>query len=225
MERKIIQTSDGSKSLYLPEHDETYHSRHGALQEAYHVFIRSGLDMFGDGTEVRILEMGFGTGLNCFITWLEAQNRNLKVHYCGLEAYPISIDMAIELDYPVALGHEESQSLFESLHKSPWGRTARIHESFELMKVKGLLTDFNETSSYDLIYFDAFGPRVQPELWTEAVFEKMYRALGQKGVLVTYSAKGSVRRALQAVGFEVERLPGPPGKREMLRGTKDLEML
>jgi tRNA U34 5-methylaminomethyl-2-thiouridine-forming methyltransferase MnmC len=147
------------------------------------------------------------------------------VHYSGLEAYPISIDMALELDYPAALGHGESQSLFEGLHQSPWERTALIDESFELRKVKGLFTDFNETANYDLIYFDAFGPRVQPELWTEAVFEKMYRALGRKGVLVTYSAKGSVRRALQAVGFEVERLPGPPGKREMLRGTKDLELL
>lgn len=225
MERKIIQTSDGSKSLYLPEYDETYHSRHGALQEAYHVFIRSGLDLFEEGAEVRILEMGFGTGLNCLITWLEAKRRKLKIYYCGLEAYPISIDVARELDYPVALGHKESQPLFERLHRSPWDRAARIDESFELKKVQGLLTDFEETSCYDLIYFDAFGPRVQPELWTESVFEKMYKALGRKGVLVTYSAKGSVRRALQAVGFEVERLPGPPGKREMLRARKDMESL
>lgn len=225
MERKIIQTSDGSKSLYLPEYDETYHSRHGALQEAYHVFIRSGLDLFENGTEVRILEMGFGTGLNCLITWLEAKRRKLKIRYCGLEAYPVSIGVARELDYPVALGHKESGPIFESLHRSSWDTTTVIDENFELKKVKGLLSDFNEMACYDLIYFDAFGPRVQPDLWTESVFEKMYRSLGQKGVLVTYSAKGSVRRALQAVGFEVERLPGPPGKREMLRATKDLELL
>ncbi len=225
MERKIIQTSDGSKSLYLPEFDETYHSRHGALQEAYHVFIRRGLDLFEEGSEVRILEMGFGTGLNCFITWLEAHRRNLKVHYRGLEAYPISIEVARELDYPVALGHKESEPLFETLHKSPWDSSVVIDESFELKKIKGLFTDFNVTDDFDLIYFDAFGPRVQPELWTESVFEKMYLALHHKGVLVTYSAKGSVRRALQAVGFEVERLPGPPGKREMLRATKHTESL
>ncbi len=225
MERKIIQTSDGSKSLYLPEFDETYHSRHGALQEAYHVFIRSGLDLFEEGSEVRILEMGFGTGLNCFITWLEAQRRNLKVRYCGLEAYPISIDVAMELDYPVALGREESQTLFERLHTSPWDQKIELDKSFELTKAKDLFSDFNQTDSYDLIYFDAFGPRVQPELWTEAIFEKMHRALGPKGILVTYSAKGSVRRTMQAVGFEVERLPGPPGKREMLRATKELDLL
>lgn len=225
MERKIIQTSDGSKSLYLPEYDETYHSRHGALQEAYHVFIRSGLDLFEEGSEVRILEMGFGTGLNCFITWLEARRRNLKVYYCGLEAYPVSIDVARELDYPMALGHKQSQSLFETLHKSPWDSIVEIDESFKLKKFNCLFTDFSATADYDLIYFDAFGPRVQPELWTESMFEKMYQALCHKGVLVTYSAKGSVRRALQAVGFEVERLPGPPGKREMLRATKDMESL
>lgn len=225
MERKIIQTSDGSKSLYLPQYDETYHSRHGAVQEAYHVFIRSGLDLFEDGAQVRILEMGFGTGLNCFITWLEAQRRNLKISYCGLEAYPVSLDVCRELDYPAALDREESQILFESLHQSPWDRTVEIDKSFELSKVKSTLSDFKATTFYDLIYFDAFGPRVQPDLWTESVFEKMYQALDSQGILVTYSAKGSVRRALQAVGFEVERLPGPPGKREMLRARKDIEML
>lgn len=225
MERKIIQTSDGSKSLYLPEFDETYHSRHGALQEAYHVFMRSGLDLFEAGTEVNILEMGFGTGLNCFITWLEAKRRNLKIFYTGLEAYPVSLEVARELDYPTALGEQDSQTLFESLHECTWNSPELIDESFELKKVQGFFADFDETNSYDLIYFDAFGPRVQPELWTETIFEKMYLALRPKGVLVTYSAKGSVRRALQAVGFEVERLPGPPGKREMLRATKDLESL
>lgn len=223
MERKIIQTSDGSKSLYLPALDETYHSRHGALQEAYHVFIRSGLDLFEGGAEVRILEMGFGTGLNCFITWLEARRRNLKINYCGLEAFPVSLEVARELDYPAALGHEDSQTLFESLHKCPWDSTEQIDETFELNKIKGFFADFKETAKYDLIYFDAFGPRVQPELWTESIFHKMYVALRNKGVLVTYSAKGSVRRALHSVGFKVERLPGPPGKREMLRATKDLE--
>ncbi|MGA9271189.1 MAG: tRNA (5-methylaminomethyl-2-thiouridine)(34)-methyltransferase MnmD, partial [Lutimonas sp.] len=187
MERKIIQTSDGSKSLYLPQYDETYHSRHGAVQEAYHVFIRSGLDLFEDGAQVRILEMGFGTGLNCFITWLEAQRRNLKISYCGLEAYPVSLDVCRELDYPAALDREESQILFESLHQSPWDRTVEIDKSFELSKVKSTLSDFKATTFYDLIYFDAFGPRVQPDLWTESVFEKMYQSLDYQGILVTYS--------------------------------------
>lgn len=225
MERKIIQTSDGSRSLYIPELDETYHSRHGALQEAYHVFIRSGLDLFDDESEVRILEMGFGTGLNCFITCLEARQRHLKIHYCGLEAYPVSLEMVKELDYPAALGHKELQPLFESLHSTPWNQTFSIENGFELNKTKGQLLDFKARNSYNLIYFDAFGPRVQPELWTETVFQKMYEILDNKGILVTYSAKGSVRRALQASGFIVERLPGPPGKREMLRATKAVESL
>ena len=225
MERKIIQTSDGSKSLYLPQLDETYHSRHGALQEAFHVFIRSGLDLFPDGSEISIFEMGFGTGLNALITALEARSRRLSVRYSGLEAYPVSWEEARSLDYPVALGNANAQSLFEKLHTISWGETVALNDNFKLNKIKGLLTDFDQEGSYDLIYFDAFGPRVQPELWTEAVFEKMYRALKSEGVLVTYSAKGSVRRAMQAVGFEVERLPGPPGKREMLRATKDAELL
>ncbi len=225
VERKIIQTSDGSKSIYLPQLDETYHSRHGAIQEAYHVFIRSGLDLFEEGSLVRILEMGFGTGLNCFITWLEARRRKLNVQYCGLEAYPVSIEVAKELEYPSALGHAEFKTLFESLHRAPWNEEVHIDEGFILKKQEIRVSDFQESGAFDLIYFDAFGPRVQPELWTETIFEKMYGALGSKGVLVTYSAKGSVRRALQAVGFMVERLPGPPGKREMLRAIKDLESL
>jgi tRNA U34 5-methylaminomethyl-2-thiouridine-forming methyltransferase MnmC len=220
MERKIIETSDGSRSLYMPELDETYHSRHGAVQEAYHVFIRSGLDLFKKDTQVRILEMGFGTGLNCLITLLEANRRNLKISYCGLEAYPVEVDVARELNYPEAVGQKETEPIFEELHNSAWGEPVKIDKGFELKKVKGKFSDFKETHSFDLIYFDAFGPRVQPDLWTEAMFRKMYVALDEKGVLVTYSAKGSVRRAMLEVGFEVERLPGPPGKREMLRASK-----
>ena len=220
MERKIITTSDGSKSLYMPDMDETYHSRHGAVQEAYHVFIRSGLDLFRKGAEVRILEMGFGTGLNCLITWMESKRRNLKISYLGLEAYPVAFDVARELNYPATLGNKEFEPLFEKLHKSSWNEPVKIDHGFELIKTEGKFQDFQEKDSFDLIYFDAFGPRVQPELWTETVFRNMYVALDKDGVLVTYSAKGSVRRAMQEVGFEVERLPGPPGKREMLRASK-----
>ena len=220
MERKIITTSDGSKSLYMPGLDETYHSRHGAVQEAYHVFIRSGLDLFKNGAQVRILEMGFGTGLNCLITWIESKRRNLKISYLGLEAYPVAFDVARELKYPETLGQKEFEPIFEKLHKSSWNEPVKIDQGFELIKAEGKFQDFQEKDSFDLIYFDAFGPRVQPDLWTERVFRSMYDALVEKGVLVTYSAKGSVRRAMQEVGFEVERLPGPPGKREMLRASK-----
>lgn len=220
MERKIITTSDGSKSLYLPELDETYHSRHGAIQEAYHVFIRMGLDLFKEGAKFNVLEMGFGTGLNCFITWLESQQRNLSIRYHGLEAFPVSIEMVRQLDYPSALDKDGSRSVFEQIHLCQWNEEIEISEGFTLFKEKKLFSEFRLTGVFDLIYFDAFGPRVQPDLWTEEVFQGMYDALRANGVLVTYSAKGSVRRALQAVGFKVERLPGPPGKREMLRATK-----
>ncbi len=226
MERKIIITSDGSKSLYLPQWEETYHSRHGAVQEAYHVFIRKGLDLFETGSELRILEMGFGTGLNCFITWLECHRRGLTIYYHALEAYPVKPTVIQQLDYPMALGQAEHKAVFERLHSCKWDEEVQITKNFRLFKAKEQFSDFNPSESFgrkenfDLIYFDAFAPRVQPELWSESMFQIMYEALREEGVLVTYSAKGSVRRSMQAVGFSVERLPGPPGKREMLRAIK-----
>ena len=220
MERKIIKTSDGSLSVYLPEWDENYHSKHGAIQEAYHVFIRNGLDLFKDGSKLSILEMGFGTGLNCFISFLEAQKRDLTIDYVGIEGYPLEIDMVFELNYPAQLGAENKMNVFDLMHKAEWDVPTRLESNFSVTKKEILFEDYKAKDAFDLIYFDAFGARVQPELWTEHIFKKMYDALKKNGVLVTYAAKGSVRRAMQAVGLEVERLPGPPGKREMLRGMK-----
>lgn len=220
MEKKIIKTSDGSSSLYLPEWDENYHSIHGAIQEAYHVFIRSGLDLFPEGKEVSILEMGFGTGLNCMITFLESQRRGLTIDYVGLEAYPLEVDTVLKLNHLEQLKAEKSIDFYLQMLEAAWDCRSEIHENFFLNKRVLLFENFNEEQNFDLIYFDAFGARVQPELWTEAMFKKMYVALKDNGILVTYAAKGSVRRAMLAVGFQVERLPGPPGKREMLRGKK-----
>ena len=220
MERKIIKTSDGSSSVYLPEWDENYHSKHGAIQEAYHVFIKHGLDLFPHNSEVRILEMGFGTGLNCMITYLEAIKRNLRVDYLGLEGYPLDPEMIWKLNHLHQLSAGNYKDDYEKLITSSWEIPVLINDNFKLLKRQLMFEDFKEKSFSDLIYFDAFGARVQPELWTEVIFKKMFEALVETGVLVTYSAKGSVRRAMQAVGFEVERLPGPPGKREMLRGIK-----
>lgn len=220
MERKIIKTGDGSSSLYLPQWDENYHSRHGAIQEAYHVFIRSGLDLFKEGSKVSILEMGFGTGLNCFISFLESQKRDLQIEYVGLEGYPLDIELIKELKYPDALKALDNLTFYNDIIASKWDSRVKISESFELLKKELMFEKFEGSQDFDLIYFDAFGARVQPELWTETIFAKMYFSLRPGGILVTYSAKGSVRRAMQAVGFEVERLPGPPGKREMLRGRK-----
>ncbi len=219
LKRRIITTGDGSKTIQIEDWDEQYHSKHGAVQEAYHVFIAHGLRLFNN-TNVNILEIGFGTGLNAFITFLEARKQQLKVDYVGVEAFPVSMDEVGELDYCSQLNANEYQQVFDVMHKSRWEEKIAISEDFSLHKQKKDFRDINEANLFNLIYFDAFGARVQPELWTEEVFEKMFRALKKEGVLVTYAAKGSVRRALQAVGFTVERLPGPPGKREMLRGIK-----
>ena len=219
MKREIITTSDGSKTIHLPEWNEQYHSKHGAIQEAQHVFIKNGLDLFQD-EKVELLEIGFGTGLNAFITFLEAKKRNLEIKYTGVEAYPVALDEVKELNYVELLEAEDMSEYFDKMHTFDWEKRAQISERFSLLKREQFFKDINDEDAFKLIYFDAFGARVQPELWSEEIFASMYKALKPEGVLVTYSAKGSVRRAMQAVGFTVERLPGPPGKREMLRAIK-----
>ncbi|MCF6347858.1 MAG: tRNA (5-methylaminomethyl-2-thiouridine)(34)-methyltransferase MnmD [Flavobacteriaceae bacterium] len=220
MKREIIITSDGSTTIHLPEWNEQYHSKHGAIQEAYHVFIKNGLDCFKNKSKISILEIGFGTGLNCFITYLEAQQKKLQIDYTGIEAYPVKQEEIEKLNYVIALKVENEQQVFDKMHLLSWNEQHQLSTNFSLIKKEQFFEDINEINKFDLIYFDAFAARVQPELWTENMFNKMYKALKQNGILVTYSAKGSVRRAMQEVGFIVERLPGPPGKREMLRAKK-----
>ena len=169
---------------------------------------------------VSILEIGFGTGLNTFITLLEAEKLNLKIDYVGVEAFPVSMDEVSELDYSKQLKVEIKTSAFNKLHEVPWEKSCLISDDFKLTKRRLDFSEIRDINTYDLIYFDAFGARVQPELWTETIFRKMYNSLKENGILVTYSAKGSVRRAMKDVGFAVERLDGPPGKREMLRAKK-----
>lgn len=219
MERKIIVTADGSSTIHLEEWNEHYHSIHGAIQEAKHVFIKSGLSLFLN-TPISILEIGFGTGLNCFITFLEAKKLNLKVDYVGVEAYPVANEEINCLNYVDELKATEYKSVFNEMHQTKWGIKNSISANFSLTKRQQFFNEINDVSAFDLIFFDAFGARVQPELWTEEIFQKMFNSLKPNGVLVTYSAKGSVRRAMQTVGFLVEKLPGPPGKREMLRAIK-----
>ncbi len=219
MKRRIITTADGSKTIHIEDWNEQYHSRHGAVQEAYHVFIQHGLSLFPN-RKVHILEIGFGTGLNAFITLLEAKKLDISVHYTGIEAYPISESELQQLNYVAELKAEAQASHFRRMHEGPWERDVEISKDFILLKQKKDFLSIDDKQQYDLVYFDAFGARVQPELWTEAMFTKMYRALKKDGVLTTYAAKGSVRRAMQSVGLSVERLPGPPGKREMLRAKK-----
>ena len=219
MLREIITTADGSKTIQLKDWNEQYHSKHGAIQEAYHVFIRHGLNLF-QNQAIKVLEIGFGTGLNALITLLESSKLDLTITYRGVEAYPVSAEELSQLNYVSELRAEDFQEQFQKMHQSSWEENILISDRFTLYKELIDFREINAQNCYDLVYFDAFGARVQPELWTEEVFTIMYKALNKGGVLVTYAAKGSVRRAMQKVGFEVERLPGPPGKREMLRATK-----
>ena len=235
MKREIITTADGSSTIHLPDWNEQYHSKHGAIQEAYHVFIKHGLhhvfslsrkepDVTSITVEkpntISILEIGFGTGLNAFITYLEVEKLKLKIDYVGVEGYPVVMDEIKGLNYTSELKAEDKNNIFQQLHQTSWEAQYNIGAYFSIIKQQKMFDEIDAQNTFNLIYFDAFGARVQPELWTETIFKKMYLALKKNGVLVTYSAKGSVRRAMQAVGFTVERLPGPPGKREMLRATK-----
>ncbi len=221
MKREFLKTADGSLTIHLPDWDEQYHSKHGAIQESKHVFIKTGLHHFcelHDVEELAILEIGFGTGLNALLTSQQAVELEKTISYDGVEAYPISFDQVQGLNYPEQL--DVDSSIFLKLHEVAWETPQKITPHFLLHKQQKFFKDITAKDVYHLIYFDAFGARLQPELWTQEVFKTMYDALKKDGVLVTYAAKGSVRRAMQAVGFTVERLPGPPGKREMLRATK-----
>ena len=222
MKRSIVTTSDGSKTIKIEAWNEQYHSLHGALQEARHVYIEAGFKTFlerhADQTSMSVLEMGFGTGLNTLLTVLESMIKPIKINYHGIDAYPVKAKELEALQYPDLLSCEPS--FFNAIHKDNWGEEYKILPHFKLLKKLDLFSKLKYVSTFDVIYFDAFGPRVQPELWEAFIFENMFQALRPRGILVTYCAKGTVRRHMQAVGFEVERLPGPPGKREMLRATK-----
>lgn len=221
MKRTLLKTGDGSYTLHIAEWDEQYHSKHGAIAEALHVFIKEGLKYWftkNDSTEISIMEIGFGTGLNAFLTFLESEKSKFKINYTGVEAYPLGLDEIGTLNYASLLN--ASEEIFLQLHDFTWEEKNLVSENFRLTKKQQLFSEINTEAFFNLIYFDAFGIRVQPELWTEEIFKKMYNSLKPNGVLVTYAANGNARRAMQAVGFTVERLPGPPGKKEMLRATK-----
>lgn len=228
--RKIISTEDGSSTIFIPEWNESYHSKHGAVQEAYHVFIRNGFEILSNKKEISILEIGFGTGLNALITLLESQNSKQIIHYTGLEKYPVAESEHRLLNYPSAIlnfhptlpfAENEIQKHYSKLMNSDWEEFQTLSSKFNLRKIQSDFLDFNyPNEAFDLIYFDAFGARVQPELWTEELFQKIYDSMKSNAVFTTYSSKGSVRRALIEVGLHVEKHPGPPGKREMLIAKK-----
>ncbi|MCD0471496.1 tRNA (5-methylaminomethyl-2-thiouridine)(34)-methyltransferase MnmD [Flavobacterium sp. JAS] len=219
MEREIIKTLDGSTTIHLKEWDECYHSKHGAIQEAKHVFIKNGLSLF-ENNPVSILEIGFGTGLNAFITFLESNAKQQQIDYVGVEAYPVDAKEVLEMNYVAELEADQYKGIFEKMHECEWNEKNVITSNFSLTKRKQFFDEINDFEIFDLIYFDAFGYRVQPELWSTEIFRKMYNSLKPNGVLVTYAARGVVKRSMIEVGFTVEKLAGPPGKREMFRAFK-----
>jgi len=213
-------TEDGSHTIYLPEMDEHYHSVHGAIQESVHIYIEQGF-LQSTVNPVSIFEIGFGTGLNAYLTCCYAQERHIKVEYTSLEKYPLSESEYHQLNYPATIFQENSR-LFEQIHQVEWEKWHNISSHFRLQKIQAdlLSFQFNDVSKYDIIYFDAFAPGKQPEMWAEDILQKVSASVKPGGIIVTYCAKGSVRRALSAAGFVMERIPGPVGKKEILRGKK-----
>jgi len=219
--REIITTADGSKTIFFPDINENYHSHHGALQEARHVFFQNGLDHFSGKNELTVFEVGFGTGLNTLLAMEYAENHHKKIIYHSIEAFPVSMEEAEALDYGSLPDNREFKKWATDLHLLPWNEEHRLTNYFQLKKLLSKLEDFSlEAVFYDCIFFDAFGPRVQNEMWAPEILKKMYEGLKKEGLLVTYCAKGQVKRDLKAAGFRVEAVPGPPGKREMTLAWK-----
>ncbi len=211
----VIHTKDGSYTIYHQLLDETYHSIHGAVQEAKHVFIDAGLKYF-DQKNLSVFEIGFGTGLNACLTFVEAQQQQLNIIYHTIEKYPLSKALIGQLNYSEYL----SKKLLLKVHDMDWETENELAENFTFKKISANLLDYELKQTYDICYFDAFAPNKQPELWSEIIFKKLFDSLKEGGILVTYCAKGAVKRTLKQVGFEVQTLPGPPGKREMVRAVK-----
>jgi len=216
---KIKKTSDGSDTLYSEEMVESYHSLNGAVQESMHVFIEAGFNQIFKPL-VRVFEVGFGTGLNCILTWREAIKRNIMVEYETIEAFPVRKEIYENLNYNEVISGMEADAL-KLLHESRWEEWHTIEKDlFSIYKIYDDFIGHIIINKFDLVYYDAFAPNKQSELWEEKLFSKLFTAMNPGGLLVTYCAMGEVRRRLQRVGFLTERLPGPPGKREMLRAVK-----
>lgn len=222
MQHRIEITKDGSHTLYVPELDEHYHSTHGAVQESMHVYLKAGL-LYNSKEEINLLEIGFGTGLNAFLTLIESEKSGKKVRYTSIEKYPLTTDETGAFNY-AELVDNSRESQFYLLHSSPWEQWTEITPRFWLKKLQMDIRGIERSQPealFDVIYYDAFAPDKQPDLWTQEIFDRLFDLSREGAVLTTYCAKGAVRRMLQSAGYEVERLPGPPGKREILRAVKE----
>lgn len=216
----LYTTADNSHTLYNGELDETYHSRNGALEEALHVYIAHGFSAKAAMQKTRtVLEVGFGTGLNAILTVAEAEKTQADCCYVTLETFPLPSGIIAQLNYHSFIPVEHHQA-FTKLHEAEWNNKVKISPHFALNKVNESIHNYKPDQLFDVVYFDAFGPDKQPDMWTPDVFEKLYTWMNKDGILVTYSAKGDVRRALQRAGFTTELLPGGAGKRNMLRALK-----
>ncbi len=225
MERSIIITKDGSHTIAIPEMQVTYHSHHGAIQESLHVFIMAGLQAIAPrhDSNIRIFEMGFGTGLNALLTLAETEQSQQRIHYTTVEKFPLSITEVAGLNYCQQLNRPDLQTVFEKMHECEWEKEIPVTNRFTLKKCQTNLIELVIQQPVHLVYFDAFAPTAQPELWTPEIFKLVLGWMEPGGVLVTYCSKGDVRRAMQAAGFRVEKLAGPPGKREMVRATRPVD--
>lgn len=219
MKREIKMTSDGSHTLYVPELDEHYHSIHGAIQESRHVFINHGIQTLFK-SPIQLLEVGLGTGLNALLTSIWSLNTNTEVHYTGVEAYPLNDELNQSLHYDKNLENSNAKMFFQDIISSKWEVKTNIHSKFVLHKIQCRIEEFMTNHKFDIVYFDAFGPNTQEELWDIEILKRIYGMLNDNGVFVTYCAKGQLKRDLKHIGFKVETLPGPPGKREMTRAMK-----
>jgi tRNA U34 5-methylaminomethyl-2-thiouridine-forming methyltransferase MnmC len=218
---KIIQCKDGSHTLLNEALDETYHSRHSAILESQYVFLEKGLSAFDGFESIHVLEIGFGTGLNAWLTALESQEKIPKIVYTALETHPVPEDVWHHLNYTTVHQVDNGEALFESIHRAEWNKPVELMPQFTLYKQQNSLMDYQgEKESVDLVYFDAFAPSKQPDMWTVDALRPVAEAMKRGGTLVTYCSQGQFRRNLKTVGIEVEKIPGPPGKREMIIGHK-----
>ncbi len=222
-EREIIVTEDGSHTLFVPELGETYHSTHGAVQESKHVFIRAGLEYlvnFHAADQARIFEVGFGTGLNALLSAQYAQNHQISIRYTTIETFPLEREEWSGLNYPEIVGERNVHEIFQKIHEAPWEHPHEILPVFMLTKIRDRAQDYETPEKFDICYFDAFAPSKQPEMWDMKILQKIHGLLENGGIFVTYSARWQLKRDLVSLGFEVEKLSGPPGKNEMVRAVR-----